>query len=123
MSAKRGSFSVRDLRENDYFRVDNAFVRDKWMRLLKGCPAAVYFVLCRHAGRDEVSFPSIPYLVDETGYARSPVIRAIKVLEFHRIIKVDREKREVNFYSLLNRKHWRKQVLTGRTQPFEGTTP
>lgn len=106
-----GSFEVRDLREKEWFVVDNKFVKEKWLRLLKGCPAAVYFVLCRHADSQQVAFPGVPHLMDETGYGRIQVMRAIKTLEFHRLVKVDREKGQHNIYSLLNKKHWRKAIV------------
>jgi len=62
MSEKKGTFQVRDLREQDWFIVDNEFIKGKWLRLLKGCPSAVYFALCRHADKGQVAFPSVPYL-------------------------------------------------------------
>lgn len=111
LSSKKGSFEVRDFRENGFFIVDNAFLDGKWMRLLKGCPAAVYFALCRHCNKEQISFPSNQYLMDETGYGNRHVTRAVKVLEFHRLIAVDRRLGGHNIYSLLNKKHWRKAIV------------
>jgi hypothetical protein len=108
---KEGSFSVRDLRDKSFFVVDNQYLDQKWLRLLKGCPSAVYFALCRHADKEQISFPAIPYLMDETGYHKRHVLNAIKTLEFHRLISVDRMQGESNMYSLINRKHWRKAII------------
>lgn len=109
--SKKGSFEVRDFRENGFFIVDNAFLDGKWMRLLKGCPAAVYFALCRHANKEQISFPSNAYLMDETGYGNRHVTRAVRILEFHRLISVDRQLGGHNIYSLINKKHWRKAIV------------
>lgn len=104
-------FEVRDLRERNWFTIDNEFVKGKWLRLLKGCSSAIYFVLCRHADDKMLSFPGIQHLMDETGYGRLQVMRAIKTLEFHRLISVDRINGQHNIYSLLNKKHWRKAIV------------
>ncbi len=108
---KHGTFQVRDLREQGWFIVDNEFIKGKWLRLLKGCPSAVYFALCRHADKEQVAFPSVQYLMDETGYGKRQVTRALKVLEFHRLIGINRESGSHNVYSLLNKKHWRKAIV------------
>jgi hypothetical protein len=105
---KKGYFAVRDLREKGFFFVDDAFLDGKWMRLLKGCPAAVYFALCRHVDRQQIAFPAVDYIADETGYGVRQVMRAIKTLELHRLVSVERKTGDSNLYSLLNRKHWRK---------------
>ena len=111
VSNKKGTFQVRDLREQDWFIVDNEFIKGKWLRLLKGCPSAVYFALCRHADKGQVAFPSVPYLMDETGYGKRHVTSALKVLEFHRFISINRALGTHNIYSLLNKKHWRKAIV------------
>jgi Helix-turn-helix domain len=108
------TFEVRDLREHEWFTVDNAFLDGKWARLLKGAPAVVYLALCRHADRNQISFPSVQYLMDESGYGKRQVTRAIRLLEFHRFVKVEREQGEHNIYSLINRKHWRKAIVVTR---------
>lgn len=105
------TFEVRDLREKEFFTIDNAYITGKWLRLLKGCPTATYFAICRHADTHQQSFPSIDYLMDETGYSNKQVRRAIKTLEFHRLIGVDRARGDHNIYALLNRKHWRKAIV------------
>jgi hypothetical protein len=104
-------FEVRDLREFGFFTIDNVFLDGKWLKLLKGCPAAAYFSLCRHCDRTQLAFPGIEYLADESGYSDRHVRRAIKILEFHRLISVDREHGDHNIYTLLNRKHWRKTAM------------
>lgn len=110
---KGGSFEVRDLREHNFFVVDNEFLDNNWMKFLKGAPAVVYFAICRHSDKQQVSFPSIPYLVKETGYGKRQIIRAIKLLEFHQLISVSRQKGNHNMYSLINRKHWKKIKFAG----------
>jgi hypothetical protein len=105
------TFIVRDARERDWFFVDNKFLDGKWLRLLKGAPAAVYFSLCRHSDQAQIAFPSVQWLMDETGYMKRHIINAIRTLEFHHFITVDRQKGEGNMYTLLNKKHWRKAIV------------
>lgn len=105
------TFEVRDLRERGFFTVDDAFLDDNWLRLLKGAPSSVYFALCRHADKRQISFPSVIYLMEETGYGKRQIIRAISTLESHHMIEVDRIKGGHNMYGLLNRKHWRKVIV------------
>ena len=120
VASRKGSFEVRDFRDNGFFIVDNAFLDGKWMRLLKGCPAAVYFALCRHCNKEQISFPSIQYLMDETGYGNRHVTRAVSTLEFHGLISVDRVRGGHNIYSLLNKKHWRKTIVVKQYLIKEG---
>ncbi len=102
------TFEVRDLRERNYFTVDDLFLDDRWLKLLKGCPAAVYFALCRHVDKGQQCFPSMSYLSEETGYGERQCRRSIRTLEFHNLIEVDRERGDHNIYGLINRKHWKK---------------
>jgi len=110
---KSQSFEVRDLREREFFTVDDAFLDGKWLRILKGVPAAVYFALCRHADKAMQAFPSVQYLSDSTGYCPRQVRRGLQILEFHQLITVNRERGYHNIYSLFYKKHWRKMKSLG----------
>jgi hypothetical protein len=98
---------VRDLRGHEFFIVDNIFI-DEYSGRLGASASCVYFVLCRHADKDQTCFPSEDRIAGLLGTSRWTVIRGIKKLEDHRIIKVNRENKRVNFYTLLNKSQWRK---------------
>lgn len=122
-NVKEKTFEVRDYREHDFFIIDNTYITGKWLRLLKGCPTAVYFAICRHADKSQQAFPGIEYLSEETGYSERQVMRAIQSLEGHKLIHVDREKREHNIYVLLNKRHWRKSVAVRKESVVDKGDP
>jgi hypothetical protein len=127
LSTKKGkigrTFEVRDLREHGFFRIDDQFLDGRWLRLLKGCPSAVYFSLCRHVDKHQRCFPSANYLSEETGYGERHVRRAVSVLEAHRLIEVERERGDHNLYKLLDKRHWRKTVRDSTpTNPIDAMT-
>lgn len=47
---------------------------------MKGAPLSVYITLCGHADDNGVCFPGIQRICDTTGYDRTTVFRALKVL-------------------------------------------
>lgn len=112
-------FEVRDSRGKEFFIVDNAFI-DKYIRAIGINASCVYFALCRHADKNQLCFPSIELLSDYFKISRSSVIRAIKILEWHNIIKVDKIKGQVNIYTLINKKYWRLKKVVGTAAVCKG---
>jgi hypothetical protein len=102
---------VRDAREKEFFIVDDAYLNG----YAKTCgvhASMVYFALCRHAGKDQTCFPSVGLMGSKLGMAKKTVIKGLRVLEDHKIIKVDRLHGQPNIYTLTNKRHWRKFLVS-----------
>lgn len=72
----------------------------------------VYLCLCRHASRDQESFPSVKSMAEKTGISRDSVMRGIKILEEWNIISKHRERRTNatwlnNNYTLMDKSVWK----------------
>lgn len=107
---KDKGFEVRDCRESFYV-MDQWYIRE----YAKECGLAansIYMLLCAHVGKEQVCYPGNEYMADLLGISERTVMRAIKDLEGHRIIKVDRVQGEGNIYTLLSKKQWRKVIPT-----------
>ena len=104
---------IRDSRDREFFFVDNLFL-DQYALIVGTHTLCVYLSLCRHVNKDQTCFPSIDLICDEMGSSTKTVVRGLKQLEFHHIIKIDRVKGEANIYTLLNRRHWRKAIIVKR---------
>ena len=96
---------VRDLREK-FYQVDDEYLNG-WAKKCGIYATGVYNVLCRHVGKDQSCFPSVKLMSDKLAISASQVKRAIKALEAHRIIKVERFSGEKNIYWLTNKTQWR----------------
>lgn len=99
-------FEVRDLRRKEKFFVDDLYLNG----YAKKCgiyATGVYLSLCRHANREQQCYPSIGKIAEELDISRSQVIRVIKVLKKHNIIKVIRIGKKLNNrYLLLDKSEW-----------------
>ena len=104
-------FEVRDAREKEFFFVDDAYLNG-YAREVGPDASMVYFTLCRHASSEQLCYPSVELISDKTGLSRSTVLRSIKILEKHFIVKVDRIKGQPNIYTLLNKRKWKKKTIT-----------
>jgi DNA-binding transcriptional ArsR family regulator len=105
-------FEVRDLREK-FFMVDDAYLNG-WAKKCGVYASAAYFVLCRHVGRDQSCFPSVALIAEKMGISVRQVSYALKVLEAHNIIKVERSAGERNKYWLTNKSEWHDAVIGER---------
>lgn len=105
---KKVSIEVRDLRDK-CFLADDAFIR-QWARVFGTATSMVYMALCCHVGSDQTTFPSIDMMAEEIAISRRHVIRGVKLLEFHNLIKVDRVKGQPNIYWLNDKRHWKRLV-------------
>jgi hypothetical protein len=108
---KRASFDgpmeIRDAREKEFFIIDDAYFNG-FAKVCGVMATAVYMGLCRHAGKDQTCFPSVELMGARLGAGKSSIMRGLRELETHKIIKVDRLQGQPNIYTLLNKKHWKK---------------
>lgn len=101
------TFEVRDLREKDKFVVDDKFLNG-YARFLGIYAVGVYVCLCRHADKDQKTYPAINKIAEELDISRNKVIEAIKCLEFWKIIKKKRVGLKLtNRYYLLKKSLWK----------------
>ena len=100
------SFEVRDLRVKGWFRVDNKFL-DEYSKYVKVYAAGVYFVLSRHANKEQKTWPSIRTIAEELSISVPMVDGAIWILELFNIIKKRRlGKKLCNRYWLIDKNQW-----------------
>jgi len=99
------AFEVRDFRDKEYFIADDVFLNG-FAKNMDRSEILVYLALCRHANKDQVSYPSIPYLADKFGLSERQVTRAIQGLEDRNMVFVRRDAGKHNTYLLLDKKHW-----------------
>lgn len=104
LKPKKTPIEVRDLREQ-FFMVDSAFIRF-WAKPLGHCPTMTYLHLCSYTNTEQYCFPSIDVLAKKIGYNKRSIIRALKMLEFYHLIKVDRSPPRANIYWLTDKKYW-----------------
>lgn len=96
MSEER--FEVRDRRNGSWFWCQNLMLKAKIPHTVK----LAYFALCSFANKNtESCYPSIAKVAEIAGISRNSVIRAMKVLEKAKAIKIKKEKGWVNQYLLL----------------------
>lgn len=97
---------IRDLRDK-FYMVDDAYMNG-WAKKCGIYATGVYHALCRHVGSDQSCFPSITLISDKLHISVIQVKRAIKILEFYKIIKVQRTLGERNKYWLTDKSVWKK---------------
>jgi len=117
------AFEVRDFRDKEYFIADDVFLNG-FAKSMDRSEILVYLALCRHANKDQVSYPSIPYLADKFGLSERQVKRAIQGLEERNMVFVRRDAGKHNTYILLDKKHWKKLDKTPEpVTPMSLVTP
>jgi len=109
MTKNRG-FKVRDLRNKQFFVVDDIYLNG-YARLLGAIASVVYFSLCRHADKDQLCFPSQKLIAEEFSIGERTVRDKLRLLEKCKIIRRIREKDNKgrwinNTYILLDKSEW-----------------
>jgi len=100
-------FEVRDLRSKEKFIVDDKFLNG-YARFLGIYAVGVYTSLCRHANKQQKSWPSIKRISQELDISRNKIIESVKYLEFWKIIKKKRVGKQLtNRYFLIDKKQWK----------------
>jgi biotin operon repressor len=103
-------FKVRDLRIKEKFFIDDDYVSG-WSWFFKASTLAVYVSLCRHADRNQATFPSQDTIAAEHGLSRRTVIKKIKLLQKYNIIRIEKVRTKDglwlnNTYFLLDKSEW-----------------
>lgn len=105
------TIQIRDSRRRQMYRIDDVYI-DAYARICGVSATAVYNSICRHAGSDQESCPSIQRIGEQHGISNRSVMRAIAKLESFNIIQVIRRRNEknkrkmVNIYVLVDQSLW-----------------
>lgn len=107
---------MRDSRKKEMFKVDDEYLNG-YARLCGTNATLVYLCLCRHADRNQESFPSVEMMAEKTNISRQSVMRGIKKLIQWNIISKERERRKDatwlnNRYTLLDKSVWKSKPST-----------
>jgi hypothetical protein len=81
---------LRDGRGFWFIMLEIELVRNGYWEAISLAAKAVYVVLVSHANRDWQAFPGVPLIAKEAGLTQRSVITAIKDLEAHQLISVER---------------------------------
>jgi DNA-binding transcriptional ArsR family regulator len=107
---ENSNIEIRDLRRKEYFQVDDAYLNG-YARKCGIYATGVYIALCRHVNSvNQSCFPSINLIAKKLAISKSQVIRALKKLEELNLIKKEKVEGKNNYYSLLDKKHWKTSV-------------
>lgn len=118
---------IRDLRVKEKFFIDDLYLNG-YARILKPSTTAVYFSLCRHAGKNQTAFPSQELIAKEHGISANTVYRGIRKLKNANIIAIEQKKSEKgifnrNVYTLLDKAMWKsKEEAKKLTVPHQWRT-
>jgi hypothetical protein len=93
------------------FRVDDEYLNG-YAKLCGVNATLVYLCLCRHADRNQESFPSVKLMAEKTGTSERSVVRGIQTLIEWNIISKERERKKDakwlnNRYVLLDKTGWK----------------
>ena len=107
---------LRDMREK-FFCVNNEYLNGYAAKC--GIYATgIYTELCRHASKEQTSFPSISHIAGKLGISRPSVIEGIRQLENFKIIIAERKEGKVTEYKLTDKSVWSlDQSTTFTSQP------
>lgn len=112
-------FKVRDLRRKDKYTVDDEYLNG-YAKLCGPFGTCVYNSLCRHANKEQESWPSVDLMADQHGINRKSILRGIQLLKDWGIIEVtkekdDKTKRQLNnTYWLIDKSEWKPKPLQSR---------
>lgn len=102
---------IRDLRQKEKFVVDDAYLNG-YAKHFGTSTTAVYLSLCRHAGKNQSSFPSLAKIAEEHSISPKTVQRAIKKLEEYNLIHKEKTRGKKgkwlnNTYFLQDKRVWK----------------
>ena len=112
---------IKDWRGHHITTVDDDFI-DKFARHVGVDASMVYIVLCRHAGVERLCWPSIELISDKLSISQRLVMRSVKLLERHKMVKVERPRGSHNTYHLLEKLKWKVDVSYVQHSPGKKAT-
>ena len=102
------NFEVRDIRKKEQYVMDDAYYNG-YAKICGPWASLVYLALCRHADiYRQTCFPSISLIADNLRISGRQVMRGLRILEEHNIIRRERTLGKGNRYWLIDKKHWKK---------------
>jgi len=100
MGENAGAGATRNIRDRDWYWVAKSVMRE-YASKIGPIPLSVYQFLASMTDANQCCFPSQKYIAEHLGCSRSSVNKAVRVLERHGMIRVDRRSRYHCVYSLL----------------------
>lgn len=102
---------IRDLRKKEKFQIDDAYLNG-YAKLCGWKGTLVYNSLCRHASKNQYSFPSIDLMAEQHGVSRDTIIDGVKSLQEWKIIQVNKTRNsdgiyKNNGYVLVDKSEWK----------------
>lgn len=101
---------VIDKRNKEKFQVDDAYLNG--MAKICGWQGTiVYTSLCRHASKEQESFPSIRLMAEQHNVGRNTILKGIENLQSRNVISVEKTRSKLgkwlnNTYILLDKSEW-----------------
>ncbi len=101
---------IIDKRKKEKFMIDDEYLNGQ-ARLCGWQGTIAYLSLCRHASRDQESFPSIKLMAEENGVSRDTIIKGINKLSERNVIEVKKKRNKGgkwlnNLYILQDKSVW-----------------
>jgi len=121
---------IIDNRKKEKFMLDDDYLNGQ-AKLCGWQGTLVYMSLCRHANKEQESFPSIKLMAEQHNVGRNTILKGIKNLENRNLIQIGKKRTKSgqwlnNTYTLLDKSEWNyNQVLEKDTdsQVPLGTIP
>jgi hypothetical protein len=115
---------IIDARNKQYFVVDDVYLNG-YARHLGPIASMIYISLCRHASKDQTSFPSQQLIATEIKAGVRSVVDKLSLLEKWNLISIERYRREDgkwlrNNYTLLDKSVWKRlpSATTAHGKPY-----
>lgn len=102
--------------------LDLEYITEEYLASLPRSATVIYLVLAKYANfTTQTCFPSIDTLMKESGIKnRTTAIAAVRILEAHRIIAVQKRSRRSNLYTLLDSSCWVRSVESQQSPECNG---
>lgn len=113
------NIEIRDTRIKERFFIDDLYLNG-WAKKCGIYATGVYLSLCRHADRQQRSFPSLKRLSEELNISVRQVSRSLIVLESFRLIVRKRiGKKANNRYYLIDKSQWSDMPTSPITMDYQ----
>lgn len=101
---------IIDSRKKEKFMIDDEYLNGQ-AKLCGWQATIVYLSLCRHANKNQESFPSIKLMAEENAVSRDTIMRGLSKLEERNLIKIKKMRSKNgkwlnNTYILLDKSLW-----------------